>query len=257
MHKTQPTLSPKANPLPSPKPKTIPNPNPNPKPTPNPNSKNRLKSLKNKRSTDACTSVPQVLAISNLRWFSRWTVPCFCRRLYRLDRSREVWRVQSLTRWRSESRRDLCTQSVAGKDRNDQFCRAQHHDYLPSCNEPWSDGMIKCSWWNGAWENELTPVHISRTSLTREIKRTCQKPQSIWFSVWKAHKKTAKDGYEPTHTLSYFEMRMKTAIFSSRIGGWKSVMGNWYHWWGSRTNIILSLIGPIRIGWDNKENVRL
>ena len=58
MHKTQPTLSPKANPLPNPKPKTIPNPNPNPKPTPNPNLKNRLKSLKNKRSTDACTSVP-------------------------------------------------------------------------------------------------------------------------------------------------------------------------------------------------------
>ena len=37
MHKTQPTLSPKANPVPNPNPKTIPNPNPNPKPTPNPN----------------------------------------------------------------------------------------------------------------------------------------------------------------------------------------------------------------------------
>ena len=48
MHKTQPTLSPKANPVPNPK--TIPNPNPNPKPAPNPNIKDRLKSLKNKRS---------------------------------------------------------------------------------------------------------------------------------------------------------------------------------------------------------------
>ena len=42
MHKTQPTLSPKANPLLNPKPKTNPN--------PNPNLKNRLESLKNKRS---------------------------------------------------------------------------------------------------------------------------------------------------------------------------------------------------------------
>ena len=40
IHKTQPTLSPNSNPVP----------NPNPKPTPNPNFKNRLKSLKNKRS---------------------------------------------------------------------------------------------------------------------------------------------------------------------------------------------------------------
>ena len=58
MHKTQPTLSPKANLVPNLNPKTIPNPNPNPKPTPNPNLKNRLKSLKNKRSTDGCSSVP-------------------------------------------------------------------------------------------------------------------------------------------------------------------------------------------------------
>ena len=58
MHKTQPTLSPKANLVPNLNPKTIPNPNPNPKPTPNPYLKNRLKSLKNKRSTDGCTSVP-------------------------------------------------------------------------------------------------------------------------------------------------------------------------------------------------------
>jgi len=48
MHKTQQTLSPKANPVPNPNPKTIPN--PNPKPNPNPNLKTRLKSLKNKRS---------------------------------------------------------------------------------------------------------------------------------------------------------------------------------------------------------------
>ena len=50
LHKTQPTLGPKANPVPNPNPKTIPKPNPNPKPTPNPNLKNRLKSLINKRS---------------------------------------------------------------------------------------------------------------------------------------------------------------------------------------------------------------
>ena len=48
IHKTQPTLSPKANPVPYPNPRTISN--PNPKPTPYPNFKDRLKSLKNKRS---------------------------------------------------------------------------------------------------------------------------------------------------------------------------------------------------------------
>ena len=41
IHKTQPTLSPKANPVPNPNPKTIPKPNPNPKPTPNPNFKKK------------------------------------------------------------------------------------------------------------------------------------------------------------------------------------------------------------------------
>ena len=60
MNKTQPTLSPKANPLPNPKPKTVPNPDANPKPTPNPNLKNRLESLKNKRSQMIVQLYPNV-----------------------------------------------------------------------------------------------------------------------------------------------------------------------------------------------------